>query len=292
MEHQGVLPAYLELTKPKVVFLNLFVGLVSFLLAASHPPPVHLCTFLAAGYLVAGGCGAINCWYDRDIDRVMARTSGRVIPRNALSPRRVLLFGSLLLTTGLLAAVLILPFLAAAMMAAGAGIYLIIYTAWLKRASHLNVVLGGTAVCFAAFAGWTATGAPFPTLTPVLIALVGFLWTPGHFWALAIYRDQDYRIARIPMLPARAGRYPAAQAIFLWNAATAGLTVLIPFLTAIDRITLAITIPAGLFLISLSRRLLVSPSDERAVRLFSFSIVYLMSVLFAFLVLADGLPAL
>ena len=121
MEHRGVLPAYLELTKPKVVFLNLFVGLVSFLLAASHPPPVHLCTFLAAGYLVAGGCGAINCWYDRDIDRVMARTSGRVIPRNALSPRRVLLFGSLLLTTGLLAAVLILPFLAAAMMAAGAG---------------------------------------------------------------------------------------------------------------------------------------------------------------------------
>ncbi|NLZ29208.1 MAG: protoheme IX farnesyltransferase [Methanomicrobiales archaeon] len=290
--HRDRLLAYLELTKPKVVLLNLLVGLVSFVLAAPVPPPIPLCIFLVTGYLAAGGCGAINCWYDRDIDRLMARTSERAIPREVLSPRQVLLFGSALLTAGLLAAAWTLPGPTALMMAAGAGTYLIVYTVWLKRTSPLNVVLGGAAVCFAAFAGWTAAGAPFPALTPVMIALLGFFWTPGHFWALAVYRDGDYRLARIPMLPARAGRYPAARAIYAWNVATVGLTLLIPVLTAIDRLTLVIMVPAGLLLLHLSRGLLRSPSDDGAVRLFSFSIAYLLSVLLALLVLADGIPAL
>ncbi len=292
MRHRDTLLAYLELTKPKVVLLNLLVGLVSFILATPAPPLIPLCIFLVTGYLVAGGCGAINCWYDRDIDRLMTRTAERAIPREVLSPRQVLLFGSALLAAGLLAAALALSALTAVMMAAGAGTYIILYTIWLKRTSPLNVVLGGAAVCFAAFAGWTAAGAQFPTLTPVMIALLGFFWTPGHFWALATYRDDDYRRAHIPMLPARAGRYTTARAICTWNAATVGLTLLIPVLTTIDRLTLVVMVPAGLLLLYLSRGLLRSPSDGEAVRLFSFSIVYLMSVLLALLVLADGLPTL
>ena len=127
-----VLLTYLELTKPKVVLLNLFVGLVSLTLAAPDPPPVRLSIFLVAGYLVAGGCGAINCWYDRDIDRLMRRTSERAIPRGTLSSRRVLLFGSTMLMMGLLVALLALPPLTSAMMAAGAGTYLLVYTLWVN----------------------------------------------------------------------------------------------------------------------------------------------------------------
>lgn len=283
----GMLPACLEVTKPRVVFLNLFVGVVSFSLAGPHLSLPLLCAFLATGYLVAGGCGAINCWYDRDIDRLMERTAERAIPRGSLSPDRALFLGFAMLATGLLSAALVLSVPAAAMMAAGAGIYLIVYTAWLKRKSHLSVVLGGTAVCFAAFAGWTAAGAHLPAPTPMVIALLGFLWTPGHFRALGIYRDHDYRLARIPVLPAG-----ATWTICVWNAATVGLTVLIPIITTIDRVTLVVMVPAGLFLLYLSLRLLLSPSGKRAASLFTFSIAYLMSVLVAFLVLADGLPAL
>ncbi len=270
---------YLELTKPRVTLLNLLVGLVSLLLVPVQLTFYRLLPFLIAGYLVTGGCGSLNCWYDRDIDSAMQRTSHRVLPNGFFPASYALIFGLILLLSGFLTAFLFLPLLTVVMMATGAGIYLLIYTAWLKRSSSLNVVIGGTAICFAAFAGWTATGALFPSSTPFAIAILGFLWTPGHFWTLAIRRDEEYRRTRIPMLPTITGRISGGQAVFTWNAATVIYTLFLPALTNTDPISLGLIIPAGAFLLYFSGSFLRVPSNQRAERLFFYSLGYLMSIL-------------
>ena len=208
---------YLELTKPKVTLLNLLVGVACFVLAAF--PAVNwfkLVLFSVVGYLAAGGCGVLNSVYDQDIDKLMARTSKRAIPAGYVPLNKATGFGIAMIAVSFAISCFFFNPLTALMIGLGTVFYLVIYTVWLKRISPWNVVIGGFAGCFAALSGWTAAVNTL-SLMPLLVAMLDFLWTPGHLWGLAIKKIKEYKNAGIPMLPVRIGINRASQVVFWLN---------------------------------------------------------------------------
>ena len=205
---------YLELTKPKVTLLNLLVGVTCFLLAA-YPTVdwLKLVAFAIVGYLAAGGCGVLNSVYDRDVDKLMARTSKRAIPAGYITTSRALTFGTALIGASFAFSYFFFNPLTFLMLALGLVFYLLIYTVWLKRTSPWNVVIGGFAGCFAGFAGWAAAAGTL-SLTALLVGALDFLWTPGHLWGLAIKKMKEYKSAGIPMLPVKVGLNKAHRLFF------------------------------------------------------------------------------
>ncbi|MBI4362621.1 MAG: protoheme IX farnesyltransferase, partial [Euryarchaeota archaeon] len=177
--------------------------------------PLRLGLLALAGYLAVGGCGALNGYLERESDRRMERTASRAVPAGRVSPRSALLWSIILLAGGHLAALALNP-LTLLFVAAGASTYLGVYTLWLKRRTPWNIVIGGAAGSFAPLAGWSAAtgqaGAP-----AAILGLLIFLWTPGHFWGLAIRYREDYERASIPMLPVRVGAARAARYTALSN---------------------------------------------------------------------------
>ncbi len=272
---------YLELTKPKVTLLNLFVGLTCFVLASF--PNINLLTialFSLAGYLAAGGSGALNSAYDRNIDRMMPRTSKRAIPSGLITPAKAMIFGFVLTATGVGISFLFLNVLTAIMMALGAMSYLIVYTVWLKRISKWNVVVGGLAGCFAALSGWTAVTNSL-SLLPLLIAAMDFLWTPGHLWGLAIKKVKEYTKAGIPMLPVSVGLPTAAKATFLFNTGAVASTLVLPLLGLAGLWFLIVAAAAGVWFLLESRRLMIFPSEPLGFRIFLASMPYLATIMTA-----------
>jgi heme o synthase len=266
---------YIELTKPKVTLLNLLVGVTCFVLA-SFPSvdPLKLAVFAFAGYLACGGCGALNCVYDQDTDKLMKRTSKRALPSGAITPRKALIFGSALTVCGIALSGLFFNPLTALMMGLGAAFYLAVYTILLKRTSSLNVVIGGFAGCFAALSGWTAI-ANSVSLLPLLVSTVDFFWTPGHLWGLAIKKAKEYKMAGIPMLPVTSGLRKAAKATFLLNIAAVGFSLTLPLLGLSGVLYALVAVSAGTWFMLESRRLLVSPSETLGFRVFLASMPYL-----------------
>ena len=266
---------YVELTKPRVTLLNLLVGATCFVLAVF--PSINLiklAVFALAGYLACGGCGALNCALDRNLDRLMQRTSRRAIPSGVVSPRNALLFGSVLVATGICLSWLAFNALTAIMMASGAAFYLLIYTAWLKPRSSLNVIIGGTAGCFAALSGWTAASNGL-SLLPLLISIVDFLWTPGHLWGLAIKKVKEYKTAGIPMLPAKVGIRKASLITFLFNSSAIGCCLVLPILGVSGGLYCLILLPTGFWFMLENLKLLKSPSENEGFKVFSASMGYL-----------------
>ncbi len=269
------LAGYLELTKPKVTLLNLLVGATCFVLAAL--PTIDwakLFLFLAAGYLACGGCGALNCVCDQDLDRLMQRTSKRVIPTGEVAPVNAIFFGSALTLAGIALSYFFFNALTALMMILGGVFYLGVYTMVLKRRSSWNVVIGGFAGCFAALSGWTAAANSL-SLVPLLISSVDFLWTPGHLWGLAIKKIKEYKRAGVPMLPVTSGLSHAAKFVFAFNVATVVASVTLPILGAAGLIYLVFAVFAGTWFTMESRKLLYSPSEERGFKVFLASMPYL-----------------
>lgn len=275
---------YVELTKPKVTLLNLFVSVTCFLLAAF--PSVNwlnLILFISAGYFACGGSSVLNCVYDRNIDSLMERTSKRAIPSGRVSPRSALLFGSVLIITGVCVGYFIFNVLTGIMMASGAAFYLFVYTFILKRSNKWNVVIGGLAGCFAALSGWTAVVNTL-SLTPLLISTVDFLWTPGHLWGLAIKKVREYKKARIPMLSVTAGIKKTAQTIFIFNVATIMSSLLFPVLGLAGILYLIVAVFSGFWLIFESRKLAVYPSETQGFKVFATSMPYLACIMIGLLV--------
>ncbi|HTY76044.1 MAG TPA: heme o synthase [Candidatus Nanoarchaeia archaeon] len=271
----GTLNRYAELTKPKVTLLNLLVGATCFVLAAF--PTINftkLAIFLAAGYLACGGCGALNCVYDQDTDKMMQRTSKRAIPTGAIPRKAAAVFGTITTVAGVALSYLFFNALTALMMILGTVFYLGVYTILLKRRSSWNVVIGGLAGCFAALSGWTAI-ANTVTLTPLLVSSVDFLWTPGHLWGLATKKVQEYKKAKIPMLPVTVGLKKTAQVIFLFNLVTIASSLLFPLLGLAGLVYSVVAVSAGTWLIIESRKLLISPSEKGGFQVFLFSMPYL-----------------
>jgi heme o synthase len=276
---------FVALTKPRVMMLAVFTALVGLSSAPVRLDPLITLAAVLAIAAGAGAAGVLNMWYDADIDAVMSRTAMRPIPRGRISRFEALIFG--LVLGGLAVAVLALAtnLTAAALLACTILFYIVVYTAWLKRATPQNIVIGGAAGALPPVIGWAAATGDVG-LEPLALFLIIFLWTPPHFWALALNRTDDYARAGVPMLPVVAGRAATTRHILIYS----GLLVLaseLPWVLGFTGTVYgAITAIGGTFFLllafQLSRRI---GTDRRpAHRLFAFSIFYLFMLFAAFLI--------
>jgi heme o synthase len=237
----------------------------------------------------AGAAGALNMWYDADVDAVMSRTSRRPIPAGRVLPREALAFGLTLAIASIAVLGLVANWLAASLLAFTIFFYVAIYTMWLKRTTPQNIVIGGAAGAFPPMIGWAA-GTSTIGLESVLLFLIIFFWTPPHFWALSLWRAQDYARAGIPMLPVVAGHAETRRQILLYSIGLAPVGAS-PWLLGYSGLLYGVTaIAAGATMIGLSLRIVALGDRDEGTRagkrLFGFSILYLF-VLFAALLIDD-----
>lgn len=195
---------YIELLKPRVMTLVVFTGIAGIVVAPGHIHPFLAMVAVLCIAVGAGAAGAVNMWYERDIDAVMQRTKNRPLPQNRVHPDDALTFGAVLtfFSIGLMG--IAVNWMAAAILAFASFFYIFVYTIWLKRRTPQNIVIGGAAGAFPPMIGWAAvTGSV--TIESLMLFMLIFMWTPPHFWALALYKNEDYKKAGVPMLPVVAG---------------------------------------------------------------------------------------
>jgi protoheme IX farnesyltransferase len=277
--------AYWRLCKPKVVLLITYTAVVGMFLSTPGVPPLGAVVFGTLGIALAAACGAaLNHVADRHIDAVMARTSGRPLPMGELDTRQAVLFAVALCALAMFVLYRLVNPLTALLTFISLIGYAVIYTMFLKRRTPQNIVLGGAAGAAPPVLGWAAvTGQIHPEA--LLLFLIIFVWTPPHFWSLAIHRREDYARAGIPMLPVTHGVRATKLQILLYTALLAAVTML-PFVTHMSGlIYLAGAIALGIGFLNSALTLYRSDSDAQAMKTFGYSIRYL-SLLFAFL-LAD-----
>jgi protoheme IX farnesyltransferase len=284
---------YLSLMKPRVMSLVVFTALVGLMIAPGQIHPVLGFTALLCIAIGAGAAGALNMWYDADIDSVMTRTAGRPIPRGRIAPGEAAGFGLTLAAFSVVVLGLLVSWLAAALLAFTIFFYVVIYTMWLKRRTPQNIVIGGAAGAFPPMIGWAAVTGGI-SLEPVLLFLIVFLWTPPHFWALSLIRADDYARARVPMLPVVAGPRQTRRQILLYSVLLVPVTVLPWLLGYAGAAYGATAIAAGALMVAFAWRVYNEREGERAThaaqRLFSYSILYLFA-LFAVLLVERGWTA-
>jgi protoheme IX farnesyltransferase len=274
---------YVTLMKPNVMQLVVFTGAVGLFLAPGTLHPLLMAVTLLAILVGAGASAAINNWYDVDIDVRMARTRARPTAAGRIAPEDALGFGIVMAILSVMVLGLATNWLAAGLLAFTIGFYVLVYTMWLKRRTPQNIVIGGAAGALPPVVAWAAvTGSV--GLLPILMFLIVFLWTPPHFWALALYRSGDYAKVGVPMLPVVAGA-ESTRSHILWYTLVLGLVTLLPSLTG------ELGWVYGVLALALSgeffRRALMlkrSRSDVVAMRLFRFSIIYLFAVFMAMVV--------
>ncbi|HCP62027.1 MAG TPA: protoheme IX farnesyltransferase [Actinobacteria bacterium] len=276
-----VLSAYVRLTKPRIIELLLVTTVPAMVLADRGIPSLWLMlATLAGGTLAAGGANAINQYLDRDIDQIMSRTRGRPLPAHAIEPRRALAFGIALglvsfgfltLTVNLLSAVLSLAALA---------FYVFVYTMWLKRRSTQNIVIGGAAGAVPALVGWAAVTGRVGWPAVVLFAIV-FVWTPPHFWALALRYQGDYAAAGIPMLPVVAGRETTVRQILWYSIALVATSLVLIPVGHVGWFYAVAAIGLGAEFVRRAVRLRSNATTALAMSLFGYSIVYLAALFLA-----------
>jgi len=273
---------YIELMKPRVMSLVVFTALVGMLIAPGHVHPVIGLAALICIAVGAGAAGALNMCYDADIDARMARTAGRPIPRGRITPGEAAGFGMTLAGFAIVSLGLLVNLVAAALLAFTIAFYAVIYTIWLKRSTPQNIVIGGAAGALPPVIGWAAaTGSV--AVEPILLFLIIFFWTPPHFWALSLYRVDDYARAGIPMLPVVAGDRETRRQIVLYTAILAPLGA-VPWLLGYAGATYGLAaLVLGAVMIALALRLRAEQRGQAASRqMFAFSILYLF-LLFAML---------
>ncbi len=279
---------WLELLKPRVVALVVFTGLVGLMVAPGHLHPVLAFTAVLCIAVAAGAAGALNMWYERDLDARMRRTAARPIPAGRIAPGA----GARLRpdARGRLGLVMALATnaVAAGVLALSIVFYVLVYTVWLKRRTPQNIVIGGAAGAFPPVIGWAAvTG--HVGLLPVLMFLVVFLWTPPHFWALSLWAHADYARAGVPMLPVVAGARATRRQIFFYTLALLPLSVLPWALHLTGRVYGVAAVALGAWFLVAAWRVLRDAQDTAGVSLtrdapakalFRYSLLYLF-VLFA-----------
>ncbi len=271
--------AYLALTKPRIIELLLITTVPTMVLADKGIPDLRLVlATLVGGALAAGAANTINMYVDRDIDRLMPRTQGRPLVTGAIEPRAALVFALVLLSAAMVILGLAVNLLSAALALSATAFYVFVYTLWLKRTSTRNIVIGGAAGAVPVLVGWAAVTGSL-TWTPLVLFALIFVWTPPHFWALAIRYADDYRAADVPMLPAVApvevtSRRMLGYTIALWALSL----VLVPVAHMGLLYGLVALVAGGMFVwgvLALRR----APGARAAMRVFSFSITY-VTVLF------------
>ncbi len=282
---------YLALLKPRVMSLVVFTALVGMVVAPDHVHPVIGFTALLCIAIGAGAAGALNMWYDADIDAVMSRTADRPIPRRRIAPGEAFAFGIVLAVGSVTVMGLLVGWLAAAMLAFTIFFYVAVYTMWLKRSTPQNIVIGGAAGAFPPMIGWAAVTGGL-SLEPFILFLIIFVWTPPHFWALSLLRVDDYARARIPMLPVVAGLRETRRQIMIYSVLLMVTGVTPWFLGYAGAVYGVTALIAGAVMVALARRVWTEREGDgagvAAKRLFAFSILYLF-ILFAVLLAEAGL---
>jgi heme o synthase len=284
---------YIELMKPRVMSLVVFTALVGLVRAPVPMHPVMAFTALLCIAVGAGAAGALNMWYDADIDARMARTAGRPIPRGRITPGEAVGFGFTLAVFAVVSLGLLVNVLAAALLAFTIFFYVAIYTVWLKRSTPQNIVIGGAAGALPPIIGWAAASGTV-ALEPLVLFLIVFLWTPPHFWALSLYRADDYARAGVPMLPVVAGATETRRQILRYTLVLAPVGVapwLLGYAGSLYGIAAAL---AGGAMVALAIRVRGEARGHTASKqMFGYSILYLF-LLFAMLLvdrMAGGLFA-
>lgn len=270
---------FCQLLKPRVMTLVVFTGVVGLLLAPGVIPPfvAIMATFSIA--LGSGAAGAINMWYERDIDALMERTRGRPLPQGRIQPGVALVYG---VTLALISVILMYSFVnfwAAFYLMAAILTYVFIYTIWLKRRTPQNIVIGGAAGALPPVIGWAAVMNE-TTLFPWVLFGIIFLWTPPHFWSLALYRHQDYEKAKIPMLPLVVGIKKTKNQILIYSFLLFALTLLPFYNGTLGRFYGISTFLLGVTFLVLVFKLKFSHNPKDGLRVFFYSIAYLF-LLFA-----------
>ncbi len=267
--------AYLELTKPRIVSLVVITGIPALLIAArGMPAPTVFFGALLGTMMAAASAASFNMYFDRDIDGLMGRTASRPLPAGVLPPSSALGLGFVLAGFSWVTLLTFTNILAGAIALGSIFYYAVIYTVWLKRRTPQNIVIGGGAGASAPLIAWAAVTGGL-SVPAVLLASIVFLWTPPHFWALALYRREDYAHAHVPMLPVTHGAAETRRQILLYTLVLVPITLsLVPL--GVAGWTYGVAAAAlGAAFIGLAARLWRSASDAHAMPLFRFSILYL-----------------
>jgi heme o synthase len=274
---------YFALMKPRVMSLVVFTALVGLVVAPGSIHPVLGFTALLCIAVGAGAAGALNMWYDADIDAVMTRTACRPIPQRRIAPGEALGFGVTLAGFSVIMLGLFVSWLAAALLAFTIFFYAVVYTMWLKRSTPQNIVIGGAAGAFPPVIGWAAVTGNI-SLEPVLLFLIVFLWTPPHFWALALIRADDYARAGVPMMPVIAGPARTRLYILVYSVLLVPAGVAPWLLGYAGQAYATTSLLAGALMIAFAWRVYTvrdgEPAASAARQMFAYSIAYLF-VLFA-----------
>jgi protoheme IX farnesyltransferase len=279
---------YLSLLKPRVMSLVVFTALTGLAIAPAAIHPVVAFTALLCIAVGAGAAGALNMWYDADIDARMTRTARRAVPTGRVKPGEALAFGLVLSVFAVVTLGLLVNALSAALLAFTIFFYAVIYTMWLKRSTPQNIVIGGAAGALPPMIGWAAVTGSL-SFEPVLLFLIIFFWTPPHFWALSLYRADDYARAGVPMLPVVAGELPTRRQILLYTLILVPLGIAPWPLGYAGLLYGATAVVTGAVMLVLAWRVYRErrPADSASKHLFAFSILYLF-LLYAVLLVERG----
>ena len=284
--NESSLEDFLSLLKPRVMSLAIFTSVCGLLLAPNQIHPFLIFVAILCISIGAGASGAINMWYDQDIDGLMVRTKGRPIPQGKISALDALGFGTILAVISVLVLGLAVNYFAAFLLFFSIFFYIFIYTIWLKRRTPQNIVIGGAAGAFPPVIGWACSTGDI-SVFPLILFLIIFMWTPPHFWALALYKDIEYSKAKVPMLPVVKGKKITKMQIMIYSMILFAVTTL-PFLLEFSGLIYIIAASIlNTYFCYLSFRLLKSSDNDElsyAPKLFKFSILYLYCI-FSFLVI-------
>lgn len=274
---EGGVSDFFQLLKPRVMTLVVFTGFAGLALAPGHLHPFLATVATLCIAIGAGASGAINMWYERDVDAIMSRTKNRPLPKGRVAPADALGFGVVLtiLSVGLMGVAI--NWVAAALLALASFFYVFVYTIWLKRRTPQNIVIGGAAGAFPPVIGWAAvTG--HVSFEPVMLFMLIFMWTPPHFWALALYKNADYKAAGIPMLPTVAGADATKRQIMIYSVLLTPFALAPYFMGVAGLVYLALAaVLHGIFMIG-AWRVMTDTTFKSAQRLFGYSIFYLFAL--------------
>lgn len=278
---------FITLLKPRVMSLVVFTGLVGVLLAQyggfGHINLFQQLLAVACIALASGAGGAMNMWYDRDIDAIMTRTKKRPIPAGLIAPDDALALGWFLAAFSVMVMGLALNWMAASILAFAIFFYVVIYTIWLKRRTPQNIVIGGAAGAFPPMIGWAAVTGDV-TLQPFLLFMIIFLWTPPHFWALALYKNSDYARAGVPMMPVVAGIKSTKQQMLFYTYILTACTMLLPLLAMAGVIYSICTLLLDAIFLYHIHKTFADDTEKWARKSFGFSILYLFALFTVMLV--------
>ena len=279
---------FIALLKPRVMMLVVFSGFAGLCLAPGHLHPVLAATAILCIAIAAGAAGAINMWYDRDIDQVMRRTSSRPLPSGRMTPDDALSFGVILTLGSVMVMGLATNFVAAGLLLSASAFYVFIYTVWLKRRTPYNIVIGGASGAFPPMVGWAAVTGDVSLASIVLFLLI-FMWTPPHFWALALYCNDDYQRAGVPMLPVVAGARETKLQMIVYTVLLLPLSAVPYFIGLSGLIYLVVALGLGVWFLLAALRVWFDNTDRAARHMFRFSLLYLFALFLALMVDRTGI---